>query len=258
MMWDLRDIKLPSVLDHYLLQPYIRWGRRVARHETDVVMITHLLLYFSTSVPSALYLYYNFNWWHGVAHTVVQAYYVGTYTLMMHQHIHHGGILAKRYSFVDRLFPYILDPLFGHTWNSYYFHHVKHHHVEGNGPNDISSTIRYQRDSPVDFAIYVSRFLLLVWIDLPLAFIRKGQWKMVARTAASEFSTYGLYILLASKINWPPTLFVFLLPFALIRLGLMVGNWGQHCFVDEVEPDSDFRSSITLIDVPVSLADTEL
>jgi hypothetical protein len=33
----------------------------------------------------------------------------------------------------------------------------------------------------------------------------------------------------------------------------MTGNWGQHAFVDEVEPDSDFRSSITLIDVPVSL-----
>ena len=33
---------------------------------------------------------------------------------------------------------------------------------------------------------------------------------------------------------------------------MMVGNWGQHALVDEVEPDSDFRSSITLIDVPVS------
>jgi len=34
-----------------------------------------------------------------------------------------------------------------------------------------------------------------------------------------------------------------------MRIGLMIGNWGQHAFVDEVEPDSDFRSSITLIDV---------
>ena len=31
----------------------------------------------------------------------------------------------------------------------------------------------------------------------------------------------------------------------------MIGNWGQHALVDEVEPDSDFRSSITLVDVPV-------
>jgi hypothetical protein len=32
----------------------------------------------------------------------------------------------------------------------------------------------------------------------------------------------------------------------------MVGNWGQHAFVDNEEPDSDYRSSITLIDVAVS------
>jgi fatty acid desaturase len=29
----------------------------------------------------------------------------------------------------------------------------------------------------------------------------------------------------------------------------MVGNWGQHAFVDEANPKSDFRSSVTVIDV---------
>lgn len=48
------------------------------------------------------------------------------------------------------------------------------------------------------------------------------------------------------------TAWVFLVPLVLMRFGLMVGNWGQHALVDEVEPDSDFRSSITLIDVAVS------
>ena len=31
---------------------------------------------------------------------------------------------------------------------------------------------------------------------------------------------------------------------------MMMGNWGQHAFVDEDAPDSDLRSSITVIDVP--------
>ncbi len=52
-------------------------------------------------------------------------------------------------------------------------------------------------------------------------------------------------------VDWRPTLFVLILPFTLMRIGLMVGNWGQHAFVDADEPDSDYRSSITLIDVPV-------
>lgn len=37
---------------------------------------------------------------------------------------------------------------------------------------------------------------------------------------------------------------------------MAVGNWGQHAFIDRDDPDSDFRSSITLIDVSVSSAFT--
>lgn len=32
---------------------------------------------------------------------------------------------------------------------------------------------------------------------------------------------------------------VFLVPLLLLRLGLVVNNWGQHAFVDDEEPDSD-------------------
>ncbi|PGH01926.1 hypothetical protein GX51_04980 [Blastomyces parvus] len=246
--WDFNDIKLPRLLNDYLLQPYVNFGRRVVRVETDVVMLTHLLLYFSTSVPSALFLFYRFNWIHGVLHWLMQSYYVGTYTLMMHQHIHMGGILARKYSWFDTLFPYITNPLMGHTWNSYYYHHVKHHHVEGNGPNDLSSTIRYQRDDLGDFLCYVGRFMFFIWLELPLYFLRTSKPQLAMKAAFWEISNY-LAILLLLSVNWKPTLFVFALPLLQLRVGLMVGNWGQHAFVDEIDPDSDFRSSITLIDV---------
>ncbi|KAF3027917.1 hypothetical protein E8E11_000683 [Didymella keratinophila] len=53
-------------------------------------------------------------------------------------------------------------------------------------------------------------------------------------------------------VNPSATSVVFLIPLALMRIALMTGNWGQHAFVDEAEPDSDFHSSITLIDAPAS------
>ncbi|KAJ6443861.1 fatty acid desaturase [Purpureocillium lavendulum] len=235
--------------NEYVLQPYIAWAKRITRHDTDVAMITHLMLYFATSVPSAIWLYRNFSYIHGILHVAMQFYYLGTYTLMMHQHIHQRGILAKRYALFDRLFPYVLDPLMGHSWNTYYYHHVKHHHVEGNGPDDLSSTIRYQRDSIADFARYVGRFFFLVWFDLPRYFLRKSRPGMAVRAAGWEFLTYLFYYAMATRFGGKATLFVYLLPFLILRLGLMVGNWGQHAFVDADEPDSDFRSSITLIDV---------
>lgn len=136
----------------------------------------------------------------------------------------------------------------GHTWNAYYYHHVKHHHVEGNGPDDLSSTLRYQRDSIWDFVCYVARFYLLVWLDLPLYFLRKSQPAFALRAGASEFMTYIFYYV-AMRFNAQAAFFVYLLPLMLLRVGLMVGNWGQHAFVDPDQPGSSFRSSITVIDV---------
>ncbi|KAF2877192.1 fatty acid desaturas-like protein [Massariosphaeria phaeospora] len=237
------------LLRQWIIDPYIRLARSIVRVDTDVVMLTHLLLYFSTSVPSALYLFYHFRWWHGVLHFALQVYSMGTYTLMMHQHIHMRGILAKRFAAFDHAFPFLTDPLFGHTWNSYYFHHVKHHHVEGNGPNDLSSTVRYQRDSAWHFLQYVGRFYFFVWLDLPLYFLRTKKLGLALKVLASEVGSYVGVYLLFTRVNAGATVFTLLLPLLVMRLALMVGNWGQHAFVDEEEPNSDFRSSITLIDV---------
>lgn len=249
--WDLSTLgKLEPALDR-LLKSYMRLGKSVVRIETDIVFLTHLILYFTTSVPSALLLFSHFSWFHGVLHLVMQVSYTGAYTLMMHQHIHGRGVLKKDYAWFDQTFPYILDPLMGHTWNSYFYHHVKHHHVEGNGPDDKSSTIRYQRDSVLHFLHYVGKFYFLVWFDLPQYFISKGRYMIAARQTFWELGSY-VFQYTMFKMNPKASLFVFLLPLAVMRLGLMIGNWGQHALVDRDEPDSDYRSSITLLDVPVS------
>ncbi|MCJ1407346.1 hypothetical protein MMC19_001417 [Ptychographa xylographoides] len=249
--WDLSTVELPFGLNQILLYPYIRWARSIARNQNDVIMITHLILYFTTSVPSAfILLFVKFSYVHGIIHSLIQVWYAGSYTLMMHQHIHMRGILAKNYSWFDHAFPYITDPLHGHTWNSYYYHHVKHHHIEGNGPNDLSSTIRLQRDSIPDFLYYVGRFFFFVWLDLPLYFIRKRKPIMAMKAAFFELSNYAFIYCMARYVNLRATIYVFMIPLLMMRIGLMIGNWGQHALVDDVDPDSDFRSSITLIDVP--------
>lgn len=250
---ELHNLHLPGVLETWLLRPLIRTARSVLRFETDVVMIMHLLIYFCTSVPSAAFLYWNFSCVHGLLHLAMQATYMGTYTLMMHQHIHLGGILSKRYAVLDAVFPYITDPLMGHSWNSYYYHHVKHHHVENNGPDNLSSTMRYQRDNFVHFLCYAGRFYFLIWLDLPLYFLRKNRIELAAKAALWELGWYATLWHLYS-LNAKATLVAFILPLLGLRAGLMVGNWGQHAFVDKERPGSDYRSSITLIDVSASVA----
>ncbi|KAF7719553.1 Uncharacterized protein PECH_005530 [Penicillium ucsense] len=250
--WDspVLQAKLPVALQQYVLQPYQQWAQGVVRFPTDVVMLTHLLLYFTTIVPSGILLYYRFSWIHGILHWLMQLWYCGAFTLMKHQHIHMNGVLAPRYWLFDTLFPYLLDPMLGHTWNSYYYHHIKHHHVEGNGEQDLSTTMFYDRDNGYDFACYVGRFIFFIWMELPLYFWRKGQAKYAAKAAFWELGNYIAIYMLYHYVNARATVFVLILPLTVMRCGLMVGNWGQHAFVDPIDPDSDYRSSITLIDVP--------
>lgn len=98
---------------------------------------------------------------------------------------------------------------------------------------------------------YYGRFLLLIWAELPLYFIRKGKSNLAFRAFVAEVSSYVFFYAM-TRLNPRASTFVFLLPFAVLRLALMVGNWGQHALVDEVDPNSDFRTSITMIDVMVS------
>ncbi|KAM0690620.1 hypothetical protein Q7P36_009388 [Cladosporium allicinum] len=246
--WDEKDI--PPFINEYIVRPYTRLATRIVRHPADVVFLTHIILYMCVNVPSAVYLFYNFSWIHGVVHTAFTFWCAGSFTLLMHNHIHNNGVLSKDWAVFDFCFPYILEPLMGHTWDSYYYHHVKHHHVEGNGPNDLSSTLRYQRDDIWHFLHYVGRFLFLIWLDLPLYFARKKNYKLALQSAASEYGAYFFLYYMTAHVNARASTFTLIIPFMLLRLGLMIGNWGQHALVDELEPDSDYRSSITLVDVP--------
>lgn len=250
--WDQEDFhRLPKSINNYILQPYICWARTIVRRQTDVVFLTHIILYLSTSLPSAILLYYYFTWPHAFLHWFMTATYCGPFTLLLHNHVHNNGVLVKKYSLFDRLFPYVLEPLMGHTWHSYYYHHVKCHHIEGNGPEDISSTLRYQRDSFTHFLMYWMRFNLSVWLELPYYFIRKNKPMLAAKFFFWEVSSYAFIYVLATT-NFYATLFALIIPFVQMRIGLMVGNWGQHALIDELDPESDYRSSITLIDVAVS------
>lgn len=246
--WDSSELN--TTLNRIFAQPYLRFAKSLVRQDPDVVFITHILLHFTLLLPSAIYLYINFHWLHAVAHTVFAVWNAGPFMLMLHNHIHNNGVLARPYRAFDYVFPYITGPLMGHTWDSYYYHHVKMHHVEGNGPKDLSTTIFYQRDEITEFLKYLGSFLVITWIQLPIYFWRNKKYALAAKSLVSECASMGA-IFTVAYLNTRPAVFTLLLPWAIVRIGMMIGNWGQHCLVDNVDPMSDFRSSITLIDVSV-------
>jgi hypothetical protein len=75
---------------------------------------------------------------------------------------------------------------------------------------------------------------------------------MAVKQCMSELTSYGFVYVMATR-NFRATLFTLILPLIVTRIGLMVANWAQHAFIDEEDPNSNFRSSLTLIDVSVRL-----
>jgi hypothetical protein len=247
--WDYSDF--PSWMNAYILQPYIVWASNVVRHRSDVVFLTYILALFAIGIPNMVLLFLHFNWFQAILQWAFVTYFVGPYSILLHNHIHGRGVMSKPWALADTLFPYILGPMMGQTWNSFYYHH-KHHHVEENGPDDLSSTLRYQRDSGFDLALYIGRFVFLIWLELPLYYVRKGRPGFGFKFFVWEVSSYAFIILLA-RVNFAAAMTTLVLPLIQWRIAIMANNWGQHAFIDEDEPDSNLRCSITLIDVVVSM-----
>jgi fatty acid desaturase len=54
-------------------------------------------------------------------------------------------------------------------------------------------------------------------------------------------------VALLAFVDARATLVVFVAPVLLVRTLMMVGNWGQHAFVDRDEPGNAYKNSITCV-----------
>ena len=172
--------------------------------------------------------------------------FLDRYMLMLHN-TSHRRLFKRKYNPLNKWISWVLAIFCGQTPNTYFIHHLTMHHAEGNLPKDLSSTMKYQRDSAFDFARYFLRFFFLILFDMTRYQLRKKRMKLVRQMLAGELSFIALCVGLAVFYDWRPTLVVFIVPFVLIRFLMMAGNWGQHAFVDPDEPANDFKSAITCI-----------
>eukprot|EP00158_Paraphelidium_tribonemae_P005576 Partr_v1_DN27409_c3_g1_i3_m71695 putative Fatty acid desaturase len=227
------------------------WCRRYIHpwieDERDTVFVIQSLYMLVTVVPSIVCLWMSVvpSWWQALLHLALVVPWMGPYTLMLHCTSHRRlyKLSTSHGWWLNSIVPHVLGPMFGQTWNTYYFHHVKHHHVEDNGPGDLSSTLLYQRDSFKDFLLYFARFFFLIGLELPVYFLRKGQFSTVALGLFGEYGMVaGMYYL--STVRPWAILVAFWIPFLLSRLGMMSGNWAQHAFIDHENPQSNYKSAL--------------
>jgi fatty acid desaturase len=167
------------------------------------------------------------------------------FTLMLHC-TSHRQLFRNAHARLNRIIPWLLGPFFGQTPNAYFAHHMGMHHREENLSDDLSSTLRFQRDRFDHFLRYWSRFLVFGLVELGVYFSRRGQSKLLGRLIRGEVAYWALIILLCA---WKPaaTFVVFIGPLIAIRTLMMMGNWAQHSFICADDPKDPYRASITCI-----------
>lgn len=221
----------------------------VLRDRRDLPILRLVLTLLLVVVPAAvtLFLLERVPWWLAVAYLfVILAVFLPPFTLMLHN-VTHKSVFRPRFRFLMPVIQWVIGPLFGQSPGTYAAHHVGMHHIEGNLPGDLSSTMRFQRDSLVDFGRYLGRFMVFGLAELLLYFHRKGRTRLFWRTLVGEGSFLlamgGLLVL-----NPVAATVVLLIPWLVCRSVMMMGNWAQHAFIDLDAPGNEYRNSITCID----------
>jgi fatty acid desaturase len=148
---------------------------------------------------------------------------------------------------MNHYIPWVIGPFCGQTPETYFAHHMGMHHAEGNLEQDLSTTMPFKRDSFFHFLRYFGRFFFLSIIELTAYHLKKGNRKMARRLVTGELLFIALCVVLAVFVDWRATLVVFITPYLVARWLMMCGNWAQHAFVDQVEPNNDYKSSITCL-----------
>jgi hypothetical protein len=243
-----RRTALPALTDPITVPVYkdsalSRWCKRSLydpRDEVFVRLTLKMAVLFSALMVA---LAWRFSWPLAIVYGVAWGWFAPPVILMLHNTMHRPFFKQPRW--LERVHPYLMSFLFGIP-TGYMAHHVGMHHVENNVGEDLSATWRFKRDSALHFLVYFARFFFLVAIELPVYLSRHKRYKLARRVIFGEMAHVSVTALMLWW-DWRFGLVAFLLPLVTVRFMMMVGNWGQHAFIDPSQPKNSWVNSITCI-----------
>jgi hypothetical protein len=243
----------PTSVPTYPEGPISRWCKKhlVEARDEVFVRLTLRMIAMQTTAMVALYAAIRWAsashlvaWWiPGLAYFALWGYFVPPVILMLHCTMHRKFIQSPKY--LEKAHPFVMAAFFGMPMG-YREHHVGMHHVEDNMQNDLSSTMRYRRDSFAHFLVYFFRFFLLILFELPLYLARKKRYAMARRAVFGEMLHWAV-IACGMLLDWRFGLVAFAIPYVSCRFMMMVGNWGQHAFVNTSRKNNGIANAISCI-----------
>jgi hypothetical protein len=226
------------------------WTASLLRDERDQPLLRVIVRASLVMLPmaAALFAWDRFPAWLALVYwTVWLRVFAHPIGHLMHRAIHRP-VFNRQNEIWNVYFYWILSVVMGYTPTTFFIHHIAMHHIEENLDDDLSSTMRYQRDSFRDFLRYFTRFMLLNNFELPLYVIRKRKPIRFALLSIGGDLFHAVVVVGLALWRPRPTLVVFIVPFLLTRFVLAAINWTQHVFVDPDRPDDVFQNTTSTID----------
>ena len=233
----------PTVAPRYPRSAFQSWSEGLLYDARDAVFLRVALRASLAMIAMIAVLYWRFSWWMAPCFWAVQVYLTTPVVLMLHNTMHRPFIKKPRW--LNRALPGVMSALFGIP-TGYMEHHVAMHHVENNLPDDLSSTMRYRRDSFLQFLLYFARFMLFSHVELWGYLHSRGRGALARRAIFSDLVHMAVIAGLCF-LRWQPAVVAFLVPYVTVRFLMMFGNWGQHAFIDPAHPGDSHLNSITCV-----------
>jgi len=179
------------------------------------------------------------------------------FILAMHYAAHRPLFSSKhlgRLAAVLNVFPQaVISNFYGMPCGCYYVHHcIMHHQANNFFPYDLSSTMPYQRDSPLHFLAYVINFCVHTLLYLPFYALKKRRFDILLGLGLCVGGYLAAFPLLYA---WRPYWFLtsIAIPFILGPFALMLGNFSQHIFVDPDNPTSNYGLACNHLNAPFNM-----
>lgn len=239
MAISITDPMAPPVYANGLFQ---RFCASLVKDGRDVVFVRLTLKVLLILFPLLGFLFWRFHWGVLAVYLALNFWFVSPVILMLHCTMHRPFFKS---ALATRLHGYVMSAVFGIP-TGYSEHHIGMHHAENNVGDDLSATYHYERDNFFHWVRYVSRFFFLIQFELSAYFVKKKKPQMAIRAIGTDLLHIAL-VVVAWRYDARIGFFCFLLPLLVVRTMMMVGNWGQHAFIDPARPQVSYVNSITCI-----------
>ena len=195
----------------------------------------------------------HFNWWAVLAYHVITygpyfAFFSQVATLIHKEGHEPKGFFKPRFAFLNKFFGRFMVFFYGHVPEGYPMGHMRIHHKHDNGPDDVTSTVFYNRTQAIRFMIYLFEFMLF-WTGISIAYHFYQRNRMdECRRMITGMVVYYLFIGIVMYFNFWFAFGYILLPHLSTIIFLAAINYTWHAWTDPNDLKNIYKNSITVLE----------